>query len=166
MPPRRRAPGRGDHEKRSLALVPLAPLQSSELDDYADEEKRAEALVLSLKGYSNLQIAERFGIHRNSVSTWLKRARQEHRSRLESSDEVLGEVMATYRAVMTEAWKAHAQVDVDQLSGSNYLRLILDSAKELAKLAGVDQAPEAAKGKTEVLVQIGGENGLKVGMRA
>lgn len=160
MPPRRRR-----EPTREVALAPLQPLESFELSEYDEQEKRAEALALSLRGYTNLQISERFGVHRNSISNWLRKARQEYRSRLENADEMIGETIAVYEQVMVEAWKAHEAVDKDQLSGANYLRIILDAAEKRVKLAGLDQPDTGAAQKTEVVVQIGGQ-GVRVGVRA
>lgn len=161
--PRRR--GYGAQPKRA-ALVPLRVLSSEELETYDLDEKHAAALSLRLRGYTLNQLADHFQVSKKSIQNWLRAGRIEYGNRIQRSDEVLTEVMASIDEVILEAWRAHELADKDSLSAPNYLRLILDGAKEKARLLGLDQrSAEVHKGKTEVVVQIGGGE-VKVGMRA
>jgi len=60
----------------------FAPKKSKELDlRYANPEAQAyvreQAIRLHQEGWTNVDIAKHFNVHKNTVGKWLKRARSE-----------------------------------------------------------------------------------------
>jgi len=150
----------GRPRKIAAERAQLVPLAQDKLAELGPEDKRAEAWYLSVTGRTQLEIAAHFGVAPGTIQRWLKQAALERRQRAENVDEEAERIIGTIEAVATEAWKRHEASDVDGLSGPNYLRLVLDSMKEIARLRGIDQAISTggSAGTTTLRVRIGGRD--------
>lgn len=156
----------------STALVPMT---AEELEFATDEDNHAECWLLAATGVRQLELAERYGVSRATIQNWLKKANAEYRTRAANIDEERERIAGTVEAVLRDAYAAHKAAPGNSLAGSNYLRLVLDAARDLAHIRGIEpsRAPEGnGKGVTEVVVRMGGTAGggrgmptLEVGVR-
>lgn len=158
----------------------LVPMTEEEIDFATLEDKHAECWLLAATGVRQLELAERYGVSRATIQNWLKKANLEYRTRAANVDEERERIAGTVEAVLADAYSAHraalrSKGGAASLAGSNYLRLVLDAARDLAHIRGIEpsRAPDAGgKGVTEVVVRMGGTAGggrtmptLEVGVR-
>ncbi len=123
--------------------------------------------MLSITGYSIHQIAQRFAVDRKTIRQWIHKYLLVERTRKLTIEEAFTEAEMEFNAVQRAAWAAYNSADIDQLAAPNYLRLIFDAAKAKATLRGLDKIGngDASRGTTEVVVEIGGEQKARIGVR-
>lgn len=140
----------------------LPELTEEELND--PEIRSAEAWRLVARGWSQADVARKFGISRQAVNQSITREARRHLSRQAQSEAELEKIIAVLEAVVSESWNKHEisfAKNPSSLAGSNYLRLVLDAAREIARLRGFDALAGSSSGggkvgKVEVVVKIGG----------
>lgn len=150
---------------KALAVpVHLPAPTPEELEEITLDERRAETLLLYLTGWDQARIARRFGVSPATVSKDIAIELRKRRSRAENIEDEIERVAGIMENVMAKAWARHneaADVSVTSVAGTNYLRLVLDAAEKYAQLRGLDSSAgtrAVEKGKTRVVVRIGGSN--------
>jgi len=153
-----RAPELGIH-----APVELPPLAGVDLEMAGLEERRMEAWRLYSSGHTQISIAKKLGLSRATIQKYLSVEAKLRLSRLENSEEELEKIIGQLEAILGRSWKAHRDAfgaGPSSLAASNYLRLCLDSAREIARLRGFDslvaRRGDTGPSRTEIVVRIGG----------
>lgn len=139
----------------------LPRLTEDELESLTTEERRAETFLLYSTGWTQVRIAKYFGVAQATVAKDLKIEFQRRHTRAENIDQELERIAGVMEHVIDKAWRRHDEafeVNPNGVAASNYLKLVLDAAEKYAHLRGLDipMANERQKGKTRVIVQIGG----------
>ena len=139
----------------------LEPLSTYELEQLSDEEKRDEAWLLSVQGWSMAKIGRRFGVGPTSVGRWLDRVGQDRRSRAENIERETERIIAMHEAVAAKSWEladAAAEHSPTNMAAPSHLKNVIESAKEIARLRGIEGTRRDSGGikVTEVIVNIGG----------
>jgi len=152
----------------------LEPVTEKELAELALAERRAEVFLLCSTGVKQSDIARRMGVSQATVSYDYNQEIKRRRSRGGQIEDELERIAGMVEAVAVTAWKRHQEA-VDQnpgsVAGATYLKLVLESAEQYARLRGLDgpHGTSAPKGHARVVVQIGGTNeqpAISVGLEA
>jgi len=157
---------------KRLPQAELVPLSEVEVEEADQTERRAEAWYLSMTGNTQTAIAKRMGVTRQTIGTWLETEAKRRRGRVANIDAEAERLIGQMEAAVVESWRALQRVQSDEsnknaMVGPQYLRLVLDGAKEIARLRGIDSgtSTRGASKTTEVVVRIGGTD-LAVGVRS
>ena len=137
----------------------LEPLSTYELEQLSDEEKRDEAWLLSVQGWSMAKIGRRFGVGPTSVGRWLDRVGQDRRSRAENIERETERIIGVLEAVAAKSWElADRDAGPGSMAPASHLKNVIESAKEIARLRGIEGTRRDSGGikVTEVIVNIGG----------
>lgn len=96
------------------------------------EQKTAETYELSVKGWTNVEIAKELGINKNTVSSYLRTERQRRAGARGHSAE---ESIAVYEQIKRHAWQRLESVRDTSLSG--LLNTIVSAQGKLDVILGV-----------------------------
>lgn len=152
------------------------PQTPEEWRDATPEERRIEAWRLRARGRTISSIGRDLGVSRTSIQGYLDLEAKKRLSRMANADIELERIAGVVEGVMEESFRRHEQAfdkGESSLAASNYLRLVLDSARELARLRGLDalliRRGDTGPTKAEIVVRIGGakdfEQVIEVGAR-
>ena len=152
-----------------LPATPTTALEPYESEDLA--ERRAYAWLQCTQGYTQTAVAEALGVSRQTIHKYINAEAEIRVSRLENSEAELEKLIGQIEAIASRAWSAHRGAPSNSLAGSNYLRLVLDAAREIARLRGFDalvaRRGDSSPTRAQVVVRIGGtkdfENAITIG---
>jgi transcriptional regulator with XRE-family HTH domain len=157
-------------QRRPPALPAAAPAMLPDRapeewrDEAAPEERRVEAWLRAARGETQGSIARALGVSRQTVNGYLALEAKSRLSRLENSEIELEKIIGTLEAILAQSFMRAEQAfesSPASLAASNYLRLCLDAAREIARLRGLDSLVARREGtgpsKAQIIVRIGGQ---------
>lgn len=120
---------------------------------HVPEMARARMWEMYLQGVPKTRIAEVLGIERHTVARHLRAMyREVAEERKISRARKLDMAVARMRRVEVQAWDDHDAADGGKRS--QYLRIILDVEKEIARLEGLYEAGLDGEGISEVIFSV------------
>ena len=107
-------------------------------------------------GASKREIAKKFGVSIPTLDKWLDQEAATRFQRSTNRELAMEEIIGTVEGVIASAWESYNSVtNPNSLAAPNYLRTILDAAREVARLRGLDRSTEAPQRKISVAISIG-----------
>lgn len=107
-------------------------------------------------GRSKREISKSFGISIPTLDKWLETEAANRFQRSTNRELAMEEIIGTVEGVITSAWESYNQVtNPNSLAAPNYLRTILDAAREIARLRGLDRSVDTQQRKISVQISIG-----------
>lgn len=128
-------------------------------------ERRAEAWMMHATGSTMTAIGNALGVSRQRAGVIIKEENARRRGMVADIDAEAERLIGQLEAVATKAWESQRAAGTQSMAGPQYLRVIVDAVKEIARFRGIE-APKGTPGtgnsRTEVIVRIGGTSGASL----
>jgi hypothetical protein len=130
---------------------------------------RTRVWELHLRGLTRTRIGEQVGLNRQTVARYIAAClREMGAEQREQRERMLATAVARMRHVQQQAWADHDDDEDSTAQRAQYLRVILDAEREIARLCGLYDVSAASEGAVVFRierVESGGASAVSVRIR-